>query len=199
MMANKKTEIDESQLHLDAMLYVLEDPTLDRRAFEARLEDNSQLAEILADAVAFCLLTSNVTWDQHSTLLQPAIAPTALITYPVLGWRWVGTLSTLAASFLIVVFLCWQAFQHKNPGSPEFAYTNAETVSLNNVVLAWGDMQSEHSPFQSGRELVDFESESSLAILDSVGERDVPEWLVLATSDTLNHGLELSDGEGLLQ
>jgi hypothetical protein len=48
-MVNQPQE--ESKLHLEAMLYVLEDPALDRVAFEARLSEDVRLGEILADAV----------------------------------------------------------------------------------------------------------------------------------------------------
>ena len=41
----------ESQMHLEAMLYLLDDSALDRDAFEARLSNDFQLGEILAKAV----------------------------------------------------------------------------------------------------------------------------------------------------
>lgn len=200
MTPNPKRETNESQMHLDAMLYVLEDPALDREAYEASLEDNSQLAEILADAVAVCQLTQSVTsWEKYSIPSAVWATPTASNTHPVRGWRFVGSIWALAASILIAGFLVWQVFNHKYSGSSEIANLNAESLSLDNLVLAWGDMQSDRPSFQQGREQVEIESESSLVMTDPVGERDVPEWIVLATSDMLDGGLETRDGKGLLQ
>jgi len=207
-MLNPKYEVDESQLHLEAMLYVLEDPALDREAFEARLEDNSQLAEILAEAVAIYHVTRNVlSREPHLTptvalsLARSAtlLSPRLLTTSPNRGGRLVATFATLAASLLVAAILAMQSFQHGNSDAIKLAYANADAASLTKVVLAWGDMQSDLPAFQQVRELLEVESEYNWAMVDPMGESDVPDWLVLATSDNPDSGLELRDGRGLLQ
>ena len=196
-MHKPQNEAYESQLHLDAMLYVLEDPALDRDAFEAQLEDNCQLAEILSNAVAMQQLSRSVSWVDRPTL--PALRPSsASISDRVL--RMIATFSALAAAVLIAVFIGSTAFQNRNPGSTEFG---------SNVVLAWGDMQSEHLALQLGRDLTEFDLEGNLSVAsltmpnsggtNSSVEGDVPEWLVLATSDSLELGFDLREGKGLLQ
>jgi hypothetical protein len=50
-MENNQQQIDHSQLSLDALLYALNDPSLDRESFESRLFEDPSLAEWVADAV----------------------------------------------------------------------------------------------------------------------------------------------------
>ena len=207
-MQNTKSQFDESQLHLDAMLYVLDDPTLDRAAFEARLEGDCRLAEILAEAVAMFELTREISWrensssapsttDPHNASLPESSLPESSLPESSryessrYDWRSVAAFFVLAASFLISV-VGWNTFKREPPGV-------ASLDDLDNVVLAWGELQSELADYQPIRNAGEYDPETTLAFLDAVDEDGVPEWLVLATSDRLDGGLDSKERRGLLQ
>jgi hypothetical protein len=197
-MSNPKNTFDESQWHLDAMLYVLNDPALDRAEFEKRLEGDDRLAEILVESVAFYQATQNIEFGQPSPRI-PTVSQLTMESDRSVNRVWkFATATALAASLLIAAFLSWKAIFPRNIGSYDLAQASSE-ASLRNVVLAWGDMQSDLPTLIQSRESTEFESESSIASLDASGEGDVPDWLVLATTDSLDGGIEVRDGKGLLQ
>ena len=180
----------ESKMHLDAMLYILEDPSLDRKSFEEQLAENCELAEILAEAVATyhaarCVSMrkefSGECTESNTTTTQPH--------FDNRSNRLVSMLSTLAASLALVSYLGFQAFQSRD----------ADVLSLNNVVLAWSEMQSEPPRLQQSRELVEFDSEGTLAVADTMSDVDVPDWMVLATADSFESEFNFLESRGLLQ
>ncbi len=187
-MTNILSKPDESQLHLEALLYLLGDPALDRQVFEERLADDSRLGEILAEAVSLYQLTRDVsTWR-----MLPASGP-KLPAQPTMAltkgaWR---TYSTLAASLMIIGFLGWQTIPWMRSTSNEFAL-------LNSVVWAWGELQKDESDSQFLRDSSGSDFENAIASQDLTLESDVPEWLVLAAADRFD-GHDLSDGKALIQ
>ncbi len=198
-MPNAKIDRDDSQSHLEAMLYVLQDPALDRTAFEARLEEDCRLGEILAEAVALFEMTQKMdSWQPGSAASPnatfqssdpaPSLVPAEPPASTRSGWRWVASLCAIAAT-LLVVLARWDGFPSRD----------ADAASTQDVVLAWGAMQTDRIHIAMDRESVEWESEWNLASLDSVEEPDVPEWIVLATSDRLDRGLDARDGKGMLQ
>ncbi len=187
-MSNILAKADESQLHLDAMLYLLGDPALDRQAFEERLADDPRLGEILSDAVSVYQLTQSVsTWRtlQASGLTHPA---SPILALPRGVWR---TYTTLAASLLLFGFLGWQTL-------PWMRSSTTEIASLNSLVWAWGELQADRSDTQFLRDNNGSDFENAIALLDLSVESDVPEWLVLATADRMESH-DLTDGKALIQ
>ena len=181
---------DESQMHLEAMLYLLDDPTLDRNAFEARLLNDPQLSEILADSVdAFHGLRSSRFASTSVSVIQVPRRPSIeLIRRQRLFFP------ALAASLLLACFVGWRAIdliQTANSNS-------ASSVSLGSVVLAWGDLQLESEDAVSIQETIDGDLASSPNDSDSLAETEVPDWLVLAAAD-ISDSKDSGDGKVFLQ
>ena len=65
-MENVETKFIESQLHLEAMLYLLDDAALDREAFEARLANDPRLGEILAQSVTVFQSLESINFDSQT-------------------------------------------------------------------------------------------------------------------------------------
>ncbi len=187
-MTNIPTKPDESQLHLEALLYLLGDPALDRQAFEVRLADDSRLGEILSEAVSVYQWTQGVSTWRMLPASDPTLTAQATMALSSSVWR---TYATLAASFLLVGFFGWQAI-------PWMRSTSAEIALLNNVVSAWGELQKDELDSQFLRDSIGSDFENAIASQDLTFESDVPEWLVLAAADRLD-GDELSDGKAFIQ
>ncbi len=193
------SEQDKSQLHFEAMLYVLEDPSLDRAAFEARLLDDDGLGEILVEAVQLFHSMRQSEDDRAAPIyLDVSSARTdkgcssRATGAEVNSAGWLG-LAAFAASILVVGFLGWKSMQVFLPSSVKLdndyaatspivpqVFGNAE-ASLKQVVRAWGEVGTGHHEelLTQYVNLTDFEI--ALASCDSVCESDVPEWLVMAT------------------
>jgi len=211
----------ESELHLEAMLYVLEDPSLDREAFEARLADDARLAEILTEAVEMLhsIRPRNgdsimpVSFDIPS-IRTFADSPSRSEISGSMPSSWLG-LASLAASILLVGFLGWKSFQAMSPSierdtdgssvNGSVSKTAGDTESFKNVVWAWGEVGTGHHD-ESLTQFVSFvDNELALAACESVCESDVPEWLVMATAAILEQGggidspLEDIDSRTLIQ
>jgi hypothetical protein len=181
---------DESQMHLEAMLYLLNDPVLDRQAFEARLLNEPQLGEVLANAVDFFHGLQSVEFESNPKEGSD-VARLALSDSSSLQWLF---FPVLAASLFLACFVSWQAFDlmqtaNSNPAS---------RVSLNSVVLAWGDLQLESEEPVSVQETSDGDLASSSSDTDFFAETEVPDWLVLAATDTSENN-STGDGKVFLQ
>lgn len=187
-MTDIQSKPDESQLHLEALLYLLGDPVLDRQAFEERLADDSRLGEILSEAVSVYQWTQGVSTWRMLPASGPTLSAQPTMALPRGVWR---TYATLAASLLIIGLLGWQTI-------PWMRSTSTEIALLNSVVWAWGELQTEESDSQFVRDSSGSDVETAIASQDLTLESDVPEWLVLATADRLD-GHELSDGKALIQ
>ncbi len=184
-MANLETESNESQMHLDAMLYLLDDPALDRVAFEARLANDSQLAEILAEAVTVFQSLQTVDFVPENQV----VARTAHAS--VYSYRKWQSIPVIAASLLILGFIGWQTIQSIR--------THSNEIALNSVVWAWGELQTDYSDSQPSRDVGDSDFENTFAMLEPTSDIDVPEWLVLATAANVEVIVDLEDGKAFIQ
>lgn len=191
MMASVENNSNESQLHLEAMLYLLEDSALDREAFEARLANNPQLGEILAQSVTVFQSLESIKFDSQT------IVPVAHGSGEIYR-SWIS-LATIAASLTVMGFFGWQTLHSIRSGSTEIAESSTENGSLSNVVWAWGELKADDPESQLLRDVGDGEFENALAMIDPFTERDVPEWLVLATTDILEEGIDPKDAKALVQ
>ncbi len=190
-MAIVETKSHESQSHLEAMLYLLEDPVLDREAFETRLANDPQLGEILAKSVTVFESLESIKFDSQ-TMVHVAHGSGN-------SYRWWISFATIAASLLLLGFLGWQSLYSIRSGPIEIATSSTENVSLNRVVWAWGELKADDPEAQLLRDAADGEFENTLAMLDPFIERDVPDWLVLATTDILEDGINQKDVKALIQ
>ena len=191
-MANSDTKSNESQMHLDAMLYLLDDPILDRFAFEVRLANDSKLSEILTETVLVFHSLQSVKFDSQ---LQSVDRLAHSSDYSNRRWQ---AFPVIAASLLLVGFLGWQTLNSIRTRHYEIA-SGTENASRNQVVWAWGELRADESESQPLRDAVDFEFDNSLAIHDSFAERDVPEWLVMATTDRLEGDIDPKDVKAFIQ
>ena len=190
-MANVETKSNESQLHLEAMLYLLEDAALDREAFESRLANDPALGEILAQSVTVFQSLESINFDS-----QTIVRATHVSSRSYRSWI---SLATIAASLLLVSFLGWQTLHSIRSGSTEIATSSTENGSLISVVWAWGELKADDPDAQLLRDVGDSEFENALAMLDPFTERDVPEWLVLATTDVLEDAMDHKDAKAFIQ
>lgn len=187
---------NESQLHLDAMLYLLEDPSLDRNAFEARLLEEPKLGEILANSVDAFLKLQATEFDSLPVSNCQDIRPASSYS----GSRGRLFFPAIAASLFLACSVGWlglvliQSISSNNASSVSLA----SSLSLNSVVLAWGDLQADRDDSSLVQEVSHSDLESSLSLADSFVESDVPDWLVLAATDTTDI-INPSDGKVFLQ
>ncbi len=95
-----------SQLDWDAYRYVLDDPSLDRAAFEARMLDDVELALAVAQAVAHVdqLRAASFSAAPVSSVATPAVASTRSSASGPAGWR-LSSLAALAAGLLLAIGL----------------------------------------------------------------------------------------------
>lgn len=190
-MENVETKLIESQLHLEAMLYLLEDAALDREAFEARLANDPRLGEILSQSVTVFQSLESINFDS-----QTIVRATHVSSRAYRSWM---ALATIAASLLLVSFLGPQTLHSIRSGSTQIATSSTENGSLINLVWAWGELKADDPDAQLLREFGDGEFENALAMLDPFTEREVPEWLVLATTDVLEDGMDHKDAKAFIQ
>ena len=191
-MANFEPKSNDSQMQLEAMLYLLDDPALDRNAFEARLANDSQLAETLAETARLFHSLQSVQFAQSQSVAR--FAHSSVYFHR----RWQSIL-VIAASLLLVGFLGWQTLVSIRSRQSEVASSSTEYVSLNSVVWAWGELRADEPEAQPVRDTGDFEYDHSLTMLDPFMVRDVPEWLVMATADIPEGDNDQKDAKVLIQ
>jgi len=203
-MVNHENTNDNSHLHLDAMLYLLEDPSLDRDAFEARLENDSQLAEILAESVTTFKSLKSLTHHSVQHISATCNHRTKRHNrHP--SW---SLATSIAASIGFIGLLSWMVFETNRIQPIELASLPQNSVALRNVVCAWSDLQldSESTLGSSGDSLNDSlngptysEEELALVTHEPFSQKDVPEWLVMATAASLENSIDANDSKVLLQ
>jgi len=206
-MVNHENTNDNSHLHLDAMLYLLEDPSLDRDAFEARLENDSQLAEILAESViTFQSLESLKSFTHHP--VQHIPAPCNHRTnrhnrHP--SWN---LATSIAASIGFIGLLSWMVFETNRIQPVELASAPQNATALKSIVSAWSDLRldsestlgSRVDPLDDSFDNPNYsEEELALVIHEPFSQKDVPEWLVMATLASLENSIDANDSKVLLQ
>ena len=181
-------------MHLDAMLYLLDDPALDRDAFEARLANDSQLAEVLAEAVTVFQSLQSVEFAPQKQVIAQAAQAAQAAHASVYSYRKWQTVAVIAASLLILGFIGWQTIQ-----SIQSNRTHSNEIALNNVVWAWGELQTDDSDSQTSRDVGDSDFENTLSMLEPTCDSDVPEWLVLVTAANVEGLADPEDGKALIQ
>ena len=181
---------DESQMHLEAMLYLLDDPALDRQAFEARLLNDPQLNEILANSVETFHGLRSTKFDPSSV---DAIQVPVRNSHESIA-RQRLYFPALAASLLLACVLSWRVIDLISTDKSN----SASPVSIGSVVLAWGDLQLESEDPMLSQESLDGELASSSNETDSFAESEVPDWLVLAATD-ISDSKDSGDGKVFIQ
>ena len=187
---------NESQMHLEAMLYLLEDPALDRVAFETRLLEDARLSEVLANAVDTFLRLQSAEFESFPVGI---VEEDRRVSSDSRARRWLF-FPALAASLVLACFVCWQAFVLVQAISSNNAssVSLASSLSLNSVVLAWGDLQTDRDDSGLVQETSSSDLSASLSFADSFVEADVPDWLVLAAVETTDNN-NPGDGKVFLQ
>ncbi len=192
-MKKKAPDSNESQMHLEAMLYLLEDPALDRIAFEARLVEDARLNEVLANAVDTFLRLQSAEFESFPVGI---VDVDRRVSSDSGAHRWLF-FPALAASLFLACFVCWQAFVWMQAISSNNA-SLASSMSVNSVVLAWGDLQTDRDDSGLVQEASSSDLNASLSFADSFVEADVPDWLVLAAVETTDNN-NSGDGKVFLQ
>ena len=198
-MVNHENTNDSSHLHLDAMLYLLKDPSLDRDAFEARLENDSQLAEILSESVTtFRSLESLKSFTHHPVQHIPA---SCNHHNRHLSWN---LATSIAASIGFIGLLSWMVFETNRIQPIELASSPQNATTLKSIVSAWSDLQLESESISgSNTDSINSptysEEELTLTTQEPFSQKDVPEWLVMATAASLENSIDVNDSKVLLQ
>ena len=168
-----KTPNNPSKYLFDAMLYVLNDPALDRDEFEQRLASDPVLCESVAEAVGLFQDIKSVNGSCAKPMVTVCVSSSTQRT-PVAFWQWS---ISIAASIALIAYIGWQSFVFEGGNHNELA----------NVVNAWSDLQRfdelDHAE-DSKLRLIGLESELS-AGAEEVSDDEVPDWLILATIATV--------------
>ena len=166
-MTNKR----DSDKGLEAMLYVLCDESIDRDAFEAKLESDPALAETVAEAVAIvqglkqAALISNASMNTKPCFEDSVVRSRQM---PFLAKGLVAMVS-IAAAFC-VIFFRWQR---------DTFIASAE--SMPEIAAAWIDLS------ESDTESAGLGTEhKQLTVAD-----DMPDWMLLAVTGTDSQNLEV--------
>jgi hypothetical protein len=167
-MKNKMPNHPSSHL-LEAMLYVQNDPFLDRDEFEQRLADDPALGESVAEAVGLLQDIRSLCATQTRPVVTVAGSSHAQ-QMPVAFWQWS---ISIAASTALIAYVSWQYFVFERNNHNQLA----------NVVNAWSDLHQldgldnvEDAKLRS----VGLESELTPEA-DEVLDEDFPDWLISAT------------------
>lgn len=186
-MTNKR----DSDKGLEAMLYVLCDESIDRDAFEAKLESDPALAETVAEAVAIvqglkqAALISNASMNTKPCFEDSVVRPRQM---PFLAKGLVAMVS-IAAAFC-VIFFRWQrdTFIASAESMPEIAAAWIDLSEANTDL-----MDASISRFESDG---DTESDTESAGLGAEHKQltvadDMPDWMLLAVTGTDSQNLEV--------
>lgn len=153
---------------LEAMLYVLRDPTLDCEAYELELANDPQLGDFLAEAVEILQRIER----SKSVLAKLDIGTVRICNSEVASvhsWKW---LAALAASLVVIFGFGWNAWVNESEDRLSFA----------SVVHAWTDLQSDDSDSDDLRlRLVGFAEGEPTDLNMDYSDVDVPDWLISAT------------------
>ena len=121
--------MNESKLFLEAMLYLLDDPALDRVDFESRLADDVRLCEILAESVSIHQALQLIDVNRQPEIDLPALSSQRVVDATrastashsnsftsnfTISHRFALSLATIAASLLLVSYIGWQALKSTN-------------------------------------------------------------------------------------
>lgn len=178
----------DSDMGLEAMLYVLCDVSIDRDAFEAKLENDPALAEAVAEAVAIVQGLKQAAVSSNTSIVATPRFEDSIVRskqMPVLAKGLVAIVS-IAAVFC-VIFFRWQR---------DTIIASAE--SLPEIAAAWIDLNEANADLMDGstsrfESNGDAESDTDSAGLGAERNQlavadDMPDWMLLAVigTDSLN-------------
>ena len=180
---NNKTPNNPSTHLLEAMLYALNDPALDRDEYEQRLANDPVLGESVAEAVGLLQDIQAVGGSHTKPMVTIAVSSSDQQT-PVAFWPWS---ISIAASIALIACVGWRFFVFERNNHNQLANVQSANVQLANVVNAWSDLQqldgldnAEDAKLRS----VGLESELSPGT-EEVLDEDVPDWLISASIATV--------------
>ena len=160
---------DTSQNDLDAMLYVLEDPALDRESFESRMADDPNLAHAVANAVYLTeSLRHNQVWESFQSNDYPCPLPDGIVS-ETRAWTTNHVFLATVCASIAIALITWRAM----PSNP------SHRQSLDEVAITWTAMQS--NSIDSNESPVDGIFSHDLEEVDS-SEWGAPAWLIMATA-----------------
>ena len=176
------TNKSDSDKGLEAMLYVLCDESIDRYAFEAKLEHDPSLAEAVAEAVAIvqglkqAAVSSNASMNTKQPFEGSVVRSRQM---PFLAKGFVAIVS-IAAAFC-VIFFRWQR---------DTVIASAE--SMPELTAAWIDLSEANTDLTDGSmSFFESDGDNDNVIAGSGAEPkhlpvtdDMPEWMLLAVTGT---------------
>jgi hypothetical protein len=165
----------EDRLH--AFLYVLDDPSLDRASWEAKLEKDPGLCELVSEMVALHqdVVATSACSTASGRLEYSGAQEASFLVKPASGspaWNVARFWLPAIAASLLVGFFLWAALVLKDTNP------NAADSESRSIAAAWTDLQTAHHLSD------EFESELGFhdASIHADDERDVPDWLIFASS-----------------
>jgi hypothetical protein len=190
---------NSSELYLKAVLYLLEDPALDRNAFEELLAaDDGQLAELLSSAVYDLKLlkqSQSCFAGLGDQVREPVQLTSQNNTYFSSRMAW---LSTIVASCVVVGFVGWQFVQNRSvervaqtsirypdfPSDDSLVPIDALNIAeRSSMVQAWTEFRVVDDADAASSNGLISDPDCILCLhRDAPTELDVPEWLVQAAS-----------------
>lgn len=179
------------QLDWDAYRYVLEDPSLDRPAFEARMLADVELALAVAEAVSHIdalRAASSIVPPPRPSRAAPGQGNLIAESKSTGGWHW-STLAALAATLLLVVGLA-NYLAISDPADP--AQRSSRAVGEQRLAESWLALRQAELVDVSSN-LVDVSSNSADALgLESLRYADT-EQAEAVVSDVASEGDWLLD------
>jgi hypothetical protein len=168
---------EQDKLSSDALLYVLNDPSLDRDAFEVQLADDMVLGEMVSEAARWVFDIKSlgaISCQTGKVSVASPVSAEAASPSVCPSWIWI---CALAASIAMVAGVSWR-----------FGRIGSNDQKLTaNVVNAWADLQSEmgdsNDPYLDSRSKAVFVPETELMLEENevAHDSDLPTWLVAAT------------------
>jgi len=167
---------------LEAMLYVLFDESIDRNAFEAKLENDPALAEAVAESVSIVQGLKQAAMSSNASMatkprFEDSVVRSRQMPFFVKG---LVAMVSIAAAFC-VIFFRWQR---------DTVIASAE--SLPEIAAAWIDLNEANTDLMDGsifRFESDGESDTESAGLGAEYKQlaiadDMPDWMLLAVTGT---------------
>lgn len=175
---------------LEAMLYVLCDESIDRDAFEAKLENDLALAEAVAEAVSMVQGLKQAAGSSSASMVSKPRFEGSVVRSRQMSFLAKGLVAMVSiAAASCVIFFRWQR---------DTVIASAE--SLPEIAAAWIDLSEANTDLmdasisrfesdgdtESDTESAGFGAEyKHLAVAD-----DMPDWMLLAVTGTDSQNLE---------
>lgn len=192
-----RNDFNEADLRMQAILYLLDDPSLNAVEFEARLaDDDGRLSEILAEAVVELEGLRAAQQVIASRSGSPAVVQTVSPTHvpTPANWTWI---TALAAGIALAAFIGFRSMR-PTPDTPDDLVAGVDDATFNmtepsdlhlepfvvhSMISEWAHLQVQGNSERPA--FVGSIPESELAwsqTSEVIADREVPDWLVLAAS-----------------